>query len=444
MSLTADSRVTKNGAAYSVIGEIPGTGDETLYMTAHYDGYFYSFDDNASGVGAVMGIAKAIVESGYKPQKTIRFILHPAAKWGLSDSKYDWAVGANATIDKHPGWARDAFALISIDGGVMSNVASGIRISASPELLDFALRVGYDVETNPLGDFEAVPLNAPLTEGFVYAKRGIPVLCSGFSGISRQIEEVYQTNMDTINYFYNEETLLYTQKLYGTYLIELDRQPVKPLDFSRLFEAMLDAADTFGPVKAQAFENAICNAIDASYSLNDRISGDLGKDAQDFNRQLFDISLAIQKNLISLTWDDEIIFAHERHIRNINRLSDAVEALKKGDAETAVRDYLSKVDLNGYALWFDNETYDYFVDQALAPDALNSWGTGFINDNTDLYGVMRAIKTKSESVEKLDFRDEMETIDIAIISRQKLLRNAVEDMTKEMISITRAINRLAE
>jgi Iap family predicted aminopeptidase len=154
--LTADSKITEDETAYSIIGEIPGATQEVIYMTAHYDGYFQAFEDNASGVSAALGIAKALIDSGYEPQKTIRFIFHPAEEWGLIDSRYDWAAGAYLTINKHLGWAENAFALINMDGGVFSNDADGIEINASWEFAGFAEDVGFDVPESPFDDFKVV------------------------------------------------------------------------------------------------------------------------------------------------------------------------------------------------------------------------------------------------------------------------------------------------
>ena len=89
--LNADSVVTEDAESQNVWGEIPGKTDEVIYMMAHMDGYFHSFYDDASGVGLILGSAKAMIDGGYKPDKTIRFICHGAEEWGKIDSQSDWA-----------------------------------------------------------------------------------------------------------------------------------------------------------------------------------------------------------------------------------------------------------------------------------------------------------------------------------------------------------------
>jgi len=395
-------------------------------------------------VGAVLGIAKALKDSGYAPRKTIRFILHPAGEWGLDGSRYDSAAGARLTLDKHPEWAESAFALISIDGGVTCAHADGIKVTASAELSDFAMKTGYDVEGAPFDKFEAAPLAEARTEAFPYARKGIPALCSGFSGVDEQMADAHHTNMDTSNYFYNEDAVVYSQKLYGAYVIALDRLAVKPLDYAMVFDDMLKKADLKATPNGEAFQNAVYGALDASEKLNAIIekSDWSAGNAGEVNSQLFRISKAIQDKLMSLTWKDEIVFAFERYQRNAEMIAAAAEALKKGNAGSAVNDCLSEVDIAGYARYFDRETYDYFVNQVIGPDAVNSWGSGYIGDNVDLYNVIQAIITKSKAPGRADYSAELEALDIELIKQQKMLRDTIGQMTKDVISITKMMDSL--
>ena len=331
VSLTADSRVAPGRAAYSVIGEIPGAVEEVIYMVANYDGFFHAFENNASGVGAALGIAKAIVDSGYEPFKTIRLVFHPAGEWGLTDSKYDWARGAYLTVNGHPEWAEKAFALISFDGGVTCNYADGARVGASWEFSDFAMDIGADVEGGPFRSFEVVCPAQPAAGGFPYAQKGVPILSSGFAGVESQVEEIYRSNMDTGDYLYYEDAVIFAQMLYGTYVMELDRLPIKPLDYLTLFESLLRSVDAKSSPNADALVDAVYDALDAAKDLNGRIKkGDFGQDeAKEINSDMYRISRTVQDKLLSLTWEDEAVFAHERHQRNALLIRDAVSALRE-------------------------------------------------------------------------------------------------------------------
>jgi len=82
--------------ARNVIGIIEGKNpDQVIVLGAHYDhlgsvnGYTWNgADDNGSGTVGVMTIAKAIMESGIKPDKTIIFALWSAEEEGLLGSRY--------------------------------------------------------------------------------------------------------------------------------------------------------------------------------------------------------------------------------------------------------------------------------------------------------------------------------------------------------------------
>lgn len=123
--LDADGLVERDGVGYCVMGEIPGKTDEDILVFAHYDAYFRAFSDNTSGIGCAMGIAKALVESGYQPRRTIRFIAHCAEEWGLDNSRYDWARGSTVLVQSHPEWAETTFMAVNLDGGVIDGGSPG-------------------------------------------------------------------------------------------------------------------------------------------------------------------------------------------------------------------------------------------------------------------------------------------------------------------------------
>lgn len=84
----------------NVLGMIPGVNtNEYVIVGAHFDHLgkdenlandqiYNGADDNASGVSAVMQIAKAFVESGVKPQRNVIFAFWDGEELGLLGSKY--------------------------------------------------------------------------------------------------------------------------------------------------------------------------------------------------------------------------------------------------------------------------------------------------------------------------------------------------------------------
>ncbi len=87
---------TSQVAVRNILGLIEGRKkDEYIVLGAHYDhvgtgnGYIWNgADDNASGTAGVMTIAKAIMESGHQPEKSIIIALWDAEEEGLLGSRY--------------------------------------------------------------------------------------------------------------------------------------------------------------------------------------------------------------------------------------------------------------------------------------------------------------------------------------------------------------------
>lgn len=87
---------TTQVAVRNVIGVIEGNNpDQIIVLGAHYDhlgmgnGYIWNgADDNGSGTVGVMTLAKAIMETGKKPEKTIIIALWTAEEEGLLGSRY--------------------------------------------------------------------------------------------------------------------------------------------------------------------------------------------------------------------------------------------------------------------------------------------------------------------------------------------------------------------
>lgn len=83
----------------NVLGVIPGETDEIVVIGAHYDHLgmeidgdiricYNGADDNASGVSAVLQIAKAMKASGAKPYRTVVFALWDGEERGMLGSTY--------------------------------------------------------------------------------------------------------------------------------------------------------------------------------------------------------------------------------------------------------------------------------------------------------------------------------------------------------------------
>jgi len=76
----------------NVVAVLPGTSTDTLTVGAHYDsrpfnGKAPGAEDNGSGVATLLSVAKALMDAGVKPQRTIYFVGFAAEEPGLFGSK---------------------------------------------------------------------------------------------------------------------------------------------------------------------------------------------------------------------------------------------------------------------------------------------------------------------------------------------------------------------
>ena len=64
----------------------------------------------------MFGIARAILKTGYKPNKTLVFCALAAEEWGVVNSKYDWSAGAYEQVfTARPDWAGKVIADLNFE-----------------------------------------------------------------------------------------------------------------------------------------------------------------------------------------------------------------------------------------------------------------------------------------------------------------------------------------
>jgi Zn-dependent M28 family amino/carboxypeptidase len=467
--LTVDSRVKFGGTAYNIIAELPGSNPESqaISFIGHYDAYFRAFDDNSSGVAAMMGIAKALSDSGYKPERPFRFVFHAGEEWGFADSRYDWAAGAWAETQKHPEFADDTFMTINLDGGLIDGSADGVRLRAPYEFAHMLREMGRSIDGNPLGGFT---VSSPLwtwTEGWPYAIAGIPVLDSGLSGSDH--EASYHSNSDTAEAnHYDRELYAFGHKFYGSLAILLDHRQVRDADYVDLFNALAGSVVYEAGDDGKALLAVIADAKTAAAKLNERNAGDF-TDAQAtaFNKAANDLYERVQRDLFTIDWNEEVQFAHEYKQNNVNLLNAAIGVLEASMREPAppspgmsvgpgadsdeamtpaaevLDDIFWRVDMGWYAYSFDRETFEYFVNQVLKQGAKNSWGTGYLKNHADIFDVIRSLTDKYDE-EDADFSGEIAALKTELAKQQAELAAVYQKEIADIKAITAMMEELAE
>jgi carboxypeptidase Q len=97
----------------NVVGEIVGREhpEEVQVVGAHLDSWDLSegTTDNGTGATSVLGAAEAIVKSGQRPRRTIRFVLFTGEEQGL--------LGSLAYVKQHAGEMKNHLGCIVLDAG---------------------------------------------------------------------------------------------------------------------------------------------------------------------------------------------------------------------------------------------------------------------------------------------------------------------------------------
>ncbi len=466
VNFDAKSTVKLNGKTYNYYGKIIGKDpDSYIILSGHYDSYFTGFQDDNVAIALMLGVAKGLIDSGYKPEKTIIFNALAAEEWGTSNTRYDWSTGAYNQIFKvHPEWAGRAVANINFELPAYEHTSAD-EIRSVYELHRDLEIFSKDVPRVEGVYKDGISVVSPLrtwSDDFSFASAGVPALRNDFQD-SEFMRTHYHTQFDS-DETYNEKALLFHQNLYGLLTIHYDRTAVAPLDFSLRLEALKNQINqevfTRAGVSSDELIAEIDRAIASAQKVNEKVNeinenyrkaldkGDhkaakaLYDTSRQLNQELLKIFKLAQDDLVKLTWEDEPIFPHEHAQNNIESLSLAIEALEEGDVVTALDDYLWLVDNNWYAYHFDQDVYNYFTDYVLnQPAERLMWGAGRMIGHEDLYQTINSLLEKQNQASH-DLAEEIERLNKALEGQKILLDTSAQEQIDSVKKISDMLSKL--
>lgn len=457
VTLDAVSRVGMDGVSYNITGMIPGKDEDSMVlMSAHYDSYFAGFQDDNAAIALMLGIAKAIIDSGYQPEKTLVFCAMAAEEWGVSNTRYDWSTGAyNQIFRIHPDWVGKVVADINFELPAM-NEGETDQIRTSYELKtfveDFKESVPQVEGVFPEGIEVIVPTQT-WSDDFSLSIAGVPSSVTALRGGFAQTHYHSQfDNRDT----YSPEAFLFHHNMYGMLMLAYDRCAVSPLDFSTRLEALRASMDDTVLTEEQVSslnaaldeaENAASAAWDKVSEINDSYrkaldSGDtaaadaLIQESRETNAAVLSAFKYAEDAFVRLTWEDVSIFPHEHSQNNLLALNGAVEALERGDSATAIDEYLYAIDNNWYAYDWSRETFDYFTNYVLnQSDDRLMWGAGRVQGHEDLYDVIRSLLDKYGDT-SADYTAELARLNDAVNNQTAMLAEQVDHEVQALAELT--------
>ena len=444
--LNADSKVTENGTSHNLYGEIPGTTDETVFVFSHMDGYFHAAYDDAQGVGVSMGIAKAMIDSGFTPDRTIRFCIHGAEEWGREGSEYDWSTGAYEEImTNHPDWVDGAIAIVNNDGGYSVQGENCKGVMANDELLNFVNRSVGKMNEASKTDWSYTGLST-YTEDFQWTRMGIPAISAG-DGDGGVYDAIgYHSTYDSWDAQpVDDEKYMEFMQVYGKLVIDLDAEKVRPLDFGARLETF---RDSLGEEGIEELGSTVDEAIGAAETLEakmDEVEASGDEDAAvEMNVKTQAVFRQLQDSLLGLDFINvDAIIRHDMYEDNIENLQKTIDTLKEGDIETAFDEYLSAVDWSWYDMYFDKETCEYMKDQ-LFDKRDDTWGADLIEwRHADTGGVVRSLGKKMDQ-EDPDVSDEISSLKKVKATQEKHLKDVYKAEKKGLEKAIKLMREAAE
>ena len=434
--LKADSRVKRDCTTYNISGCIPGKHPERMVLlSAHYDSYFSGFQDDNTAVAMMFGIAKTLIESGFKPNNTIVFCAMAAEEWGVVDSNFDWSTGAYEQIfTAHPEWVGKVIADLNFELPALAH-GTRARIRCCYEYVHYIKEYldGLPELTKAYPDRTGV--TTPIetwSDDFSMAIAGIPSMVNDFTGGSF-METHYHSQFDNDD-FYDEAVYRLHHELFALLILALDETAVVPLDFTPVLERILAGGseiaakveETQEQIAAitkkliqvtekaqekakQSYEetatiNTCYHALLAEGNMQE--AEQLFAENREREKQLLVKFKQEQDHFVRIDWYGEVFFPHEILWKNIGLLQDTINALEQSDVDKAL-EKIYQVDNNAYAFMFDEYVYRHFTDYVFnQPKERLKWGYGRLLEHEDLYHVVKCLLKKRKGVDT-DYREEL-------------------------------------
>ena len=478
----AYTKVMPGAETYNIVGEIPGENpDRMILLSGHYDSYFSGFQDDNTAVSMLIEIGRMLIKSDYKPRNTIVLCAMAAEEWGVINSKYDWSTGAYEEVfTVHPEWKGKAIADLNFE---LPAFAHGNKdyVRSTYEYRNFFRRIlreypGDLHEAYPDGVGTKAPIQT-WSDDFSVAISGIPSTVNEFAG-GKFMESHYHSQYDS-DEFYDEKVYLFHHKLYAYILLRLDNLNVAPVDFTIVCDELLhrfdreicddrEAADEFiqavTDLKAEAQRvNAVIEGRnypqdmsaggDDTYGSENEGRMTRNEDDARIEAELLKAFAYAQDTLVTLNWQDDVLFPYETAMNDGVFLGKAVDALSaEKDAERPLvriknaLNWIYRIDNNQYAFKFEKAVYEYFTGYVLnQPRERLKWGYGRIIHHENLYDVVRSLIDRlidrlNADDETADISRELEVLTEARARQQRYLTLDVKNTTQYVKEITEIIH----
>lgn len=383
VNIELESRIdSSDGTSHNVIGTLKGTEfpDEWVMVSAHYDRWWHSANDNEAGVASMLEIARALSGS-HRPKRSVMFLATGAEEEGVVDSDHSWLAGSWAFVQAHPEVTRRLVYDRNFD--LSGWTATKGKMLTSPEIAEAQKAVIADLG---LGDRITVIEGQDIgTDAWNFGAVG-----GGGTSLlvwnSRMLE--YDYNWDPKiepNPFWkysHTQFDLYHPEDYGNLLTELKVSTLSALRMSEVTNIPIRFTDVASwavtalnsdavNVTGVSFDDAR-SALSEFRSEAERVES-LQKNATSVGQAkvLNDVLLNARKNLMPWLYSDvETSFRTTRCANTLAALEQARTAAEKGDRAGA----LKALEGIGQVREFAELSPEVEQQERLSSEASNDWG----------------------------------------------------------------------
>jgi hypothetical protein len=461
VTMINDSDQMDYGTSYNIVGTIPGTTrpDELVIIADHYDTHWYGASDDGSGVARLLGIAEAIVESGYEPSRTLVFMATGCEEFGWTDTEYDWAIGAYYAIhDIHPDWAGRTVAYFNLEGGGTRG-ATSVAAQGTPATGSFLKKLrrlfdGYFSSTAPYSAYY-VPsiayesLNSTWDDGFSFASHGIPVMNVGSRRARPPLESAYHTQMDVIEGRISAESLAMSIISNGITAIRFDRAEVPPYDFQRWADGVEGTIDdeiwANAGIDRRAFDRALADLYTQGIATYDRLSSNKGfQDPAAASALMLEAQKIATSTFHTVGGDVTANYPNGMYTEDAWVMPEIIAFLEEGNVDPALL-YLTWV----YGMW-EGHKVSREVYQEMVINRRNNttrtdlfWATGRVATHIDLHDQYTSLKAKRDAGDT-DYSAELAYIRAEYAALSQRLQDANDSMTESMTAVTALLKQVED
>jgi hypothetical protein len=451
VTVTSPIQDAQPGHSYNVVGCIPGHTfpEELVIVASHYDTWWHGAVDSLSGIGAILGIAKAMLEAGIQPERTLVFIAHGAEEQGR-ESWFDWLVGSHANIaENHPDWAGRVVSELNID--CISFTPDDCTVECTPELFPFLGEV-HAARGGKGCVFTQTSPSATLTyvDAAAYIMRGVP--SANIMFWRDEYWRYYHTHYDDIA-LVTESSLHYAMELWGSAALRAALGTTLPLDVEWALRSLVTALvqnrrmmaeaglDTSTTVKAIG-EAAAAAAEAGALQILARAVAARGPVAHHalarVRRAQLDVLRRINADLhiIGGSFAFQMFYLPDPYARDASAIQRAIRALDHGEAEQARCELEQVYAMRAAGRYLSREPYNLYLKHLWAGPDL--WATR-VQDYVDVWDTWAALRrgvTDGAATSLTTLRDKALTAYNTTVDE---LRRTIEGVHQELSAAARLL-----